>query len=410
MTRAPRPRVAVFVEYYLPGFRAGGPMRSISSLVEQLGDEIDFHVVTRDRDEGSDAPYPDCAPGVWVPVGKARVRYLSPSQLTMRHLVAAVREAQAQAVYLNSFFAPMSLRLLAARRFGALKGVPVILAPRGELTPGALRLKAFKKESFLRLAAWSGLHDDVVFHASTERERDEISNAIRLRTPPRIARNAVALTSARAAAPRTKAPGSARFVFLSRITRKKNLHLALEMLRDVEGSATFDIFGPVIDPAYWRECVAAIERMPPNVAVAYRGAIAHDEVAAALAGRHFFLLPTASENFGHAIVEALAAGCPLVTSDQTPWTALAQRGIGWDLPLDDRSAWRGALQACVDMDDPTYTTASLKAARFAETIASADIAAEHRRLFDSILDAAPAGRAGAVAKSPAVAAAGRMTS
>jgi len=410
MTRASRPRVAVFVEYYLPGFRAGGPMRSISSLVEQLGDEIDFHVVTRDRDEGSDAPYPDCAPGAWVPVGKARVRYLSPSQLTMRHLVAAVREAQAQAVYLNSFFAPMSLRLLAARRFGALKGVPVILAPRGELTPGALRLKAFKKESFLRLAAWSGLHDDVVFHASTERERDEISNAIRLRTPPRIARNAVALTSARAGAPRTKAPGSARFVFLSRITRKKNLHLALEMLRDVEGSATFDIFGPVIDPAYWRECVAAIERMPPNVAVAYRGAIAHDEVAAALAGCHFFLLPTASENFGHAIVEALAAGCPLVTSDQTPWTALAQRGIGWDLPLDDRSAWRGALQACVDMDDPTYTTASLKAARFAETIASADIAAEHRRLFDSILDAAPAGGAGAGAKSPAVAAAGRMTS
>src|SRR4029077_18366186 len=121
------------------------------------------------------------------------------------------------------------------------------------------------------------------------------------------------------------------FVFLSRITRKKNLHIALELLQQVDGSVTFDIYGPVIDPAYWRECVAVIERMPPNVAVTYRGAIAHDDVASALSGYHFFLLPTASENFGHAIVEALAAGCPLVTSDQTPWTALRQRGIGWDL-------------------------------------------------------------------------------
>jgi len=409
VVRAQRPRLAVFVEYYLPGFRAGGPMRSISALAEQLGDEIDFYVVTRDRDEGSDTPYPGCPPGQWIAVGRAKVRYLSPSELTARRLVAVVREVQAHAVYLNSFFAPMSLQLLLARRFGALKGVPVVLAPRGELTPGALQLKAVKKQAFLRFSAWTGLHAGVVFHASTERERDEISNAIQLSAPPRIARNAVALTAAAAGAPRPKMPGAARFVFLSRITRKKNLHVALELLQQVDGSVTLDIYGPVIDPAYWRECVAVIERMPPNVAVTYRGAIAHDDVASALSAHHFFLLPTASENFGHAIVEALAAGCPLVTSDQTPWTALRQRGIGWDLPLDDRHAWRDALQACVDMDGAAYTDASLKASRFAEQIAATDIAAEHRRLFESIVDPARAGRADGDAKSPAVAAAGSMT-
>jgi len=386
-----RPRLAVFVEYYLPGFRAGGPMRSISALVDQLGDEIEFFVVTRDRDEGSSQPYAGCRRGEWMSVGKANILYLSPADLTTRRLVAAVREIQADGVYLNSCFAPMTVRLLAARRLGALKGVPVVLAPRGELTPGALRLKAFKKRCYLQLAGWTGLHSGVVFHASTERERDEIAGAIHLETPPRIALNAVAFSAAAGARARSKTPGAARFVFLSRIARKKNLHVALELLRRTEGSVTFDIFGPVIDPAYWRECLRLIDQMPPNVAVTYRGAIAHDDVAAALGGFHFFLLPTASENFGHAMVEALAAGCPLVTSDQTPWTSLQRSGIGWDLPLADEGAWHDALAACVAMDDASFKVASLRAAQFARQIGAADIAAEHRLLFDSILDPAHAG-------------------
>ena len=385
---ARRPRLAVFVEYYLPGFRAGGPMRSISALIDQLGDEVEFFVVTRDRDEGSGAPYAGCRRGEWVSVGKANILYLSPADLTARRLVAAVREIKADGVYLNSFFAPMTVRLLAARRLGALKGVPVVLAPRGELTPGALRLKAFKKQCYLRLAAWTALHAGVVFHASTERERDEIASAIRLPAAPRIARNAVAFSAASGARVRSKTPGSARFVFLSRIARKKNLHVALELLRRTEGSVTFDIFGPVIEPAYWRECLRIVDQMPPNVVVTYRGAIAHDDVAATLAGFHFFLLPTASENFGHAMVEALAAGCPLVTSDQTPWTSLHRSGIGWDLPLDDERAWHEALDACVAMDDAAFREASHKASQFARQIGAADIAAEHRLLFDSILDPA----------------------
>jgi glycosyltransferase involved in cell wall biosynthesis len=36
----------------------------------------------------------------------------------------------------------------------------------------------------------------------------------------------------------------------------------------------------------------------------------------------FFVLPTIGENFGYVFLEALAAGCPLITSDRTPWTTL----------------------------------------------------------------------------------------
>jgi glycosyltransferase involved in cell wall biosynthesis len=69
---------------------------------------------------------------------------------------------------------------------------------------------------------------------------------------------------------------------------------------------------------------------------------------------HFFLLPTAGENFGHVILEALTSGCPVLISDQTPWRALQEEGIGWDLSLNDQNIWLEALNTCVRMDNVEY--------------------------------------------------------
>jgi glycosyltransferase involved in cell wall biosynthesis len=71
------------------------------------------------------------------------------------------------------------------------------------------------------------------------------------------------------------------------------------------------------------------------------------------------------ENFGHVILEALGAGCPVVISDQTPWSHLQEKGVGWTLPLDDLSGWRQALQSCVDMENAAFTEMSERARRFA---------------------------------------------
>src|SRR5262249_14215219 len=248
----------------------------------------------------------------------------------------------------------------------------------------ALRLKRLKKRCYLQLAFLTRLHADVVFHASTDRERDEIGRAIRLSQPARVARNPIA-AAAWTAPSRTKSSGMARLIFVSRIARKKNLHLAIERLRTLHGSVEFDIYGPLDDEAYWRECVAAIDRMPPNVRVTYRGAIAHDHVAGALGTHHFFLFPTAGENFGHAIVGALVAGCPVITSDQTPWAALTNQCAGWELPLDDHGRWCEVLQQCVDMDDSAYAAASLRSRAVGQQIVSADTSLENADLFHSVI-------------------------
>jgi hypothetical protein len=50
-------RLLIFSDYYLPGFKAGGPIRSISNLCDSLKDEYEVYVVTRDRDLGSNEVY-----------------------------------------------------------------------------------------------------------------------------------------------------------------------------------------------------------------------------------------------------------------------------------------------------------------------------------------------------------------
>src|SRR5690606_2741866 len=128
-----------------------------------------------------------------------------------------------------------------------------------------------------------------------------------------------------------KVPGHARFIFLSRINPIKNLLFALELLRELQGNVELDVAGPP-QGVYWQQCRELINTMPPNVTVNYRGSVPHEQVPETLAAAHFFLLPTLNENFGHAIFEAFAVGLPVIISDQTPWQALQEKGIGWDIP------------------------------------------------------------------------------
>jgi glycosyltransferase involved in cell wall biosynthesis len=65
------------------------------------------------------------------------------------------------------------------------------------------------------------------------------------------------------------------------------------------------------------------------------------------------LLPSLSENFGHAIFEALAAGTPVIIGDQTPWRGLAAQQAGWDVSVNDLAGFSIALQSAADMDSAT---------------------------------------------------------
>jgi glycosyltransferase involved in cell wall biosynthesis len=151
----------------------------------------------------------------------------------------------------------------------------------------------------------------------------------------------------------------------------KNLSGALRMLAGILGDVSFDIYGPKEDLEYWEECQRLIAALPPNIRVRYEGEIEHERVADVLAGYDLFLFPTLGENYGHVISEALASGCPVLISDQTPWRNLEAEGIGWDIPLSETERFRSVLQQCVDGDDEWFTALSKRAMDYVAKRASA---------------------------------------
>ncbi len=63
-----------------------------------------------------------------------------------------------------------------------------------------------------------------------------------------------------------------------------------------------------------------------------------------------FILPSFSENFGSVVVEALAAGVPVIASKGTPWAELVERKCGWWVDNDPETLAR-TIQAMMALSD-----------------------------------------------------------
>ena len=337
------PRVLVVADYYLPGFRAGGPVRAISNTISRLAPRADFSVVTRDHDADG-TKYRDVEVGRWTEGNAARVWYAS--RLTPALLQRCVGDTACDVIWLNSFFSRASIGVLASRRIGRIR-VPVLLAPRGEFSPGALALKRRRKAIAMRLLRWTGCLRSVHWLASSEVERHDISRTTGARRITCVPESVAAVPSADERWPE-KSPRRLRAVFAARIAPTKNLLFLLEVLARCDGDIHLDVIGPLEDADYWARCRALMRQLPARVAVEYVGELRHDDLQRRLSAYDVMILPTRGENFGHVIVEAWAAGCPVLVSDRTPWRQLRARGLGWDVPLEPE-AWTAALAECLEM-------------------------------------------------------------
>lgn len=385
-------RVFVAVDYYLPAYKAGGPIASVSRIVARLEGEAEFSIFTRDRDLGDTKPFPDQSRDAWTERPGARVFYASPERVNARGVLAAIREARPEVIYLNSVFSALTRAVLLLRRLGLLPGIDITVAPRGEFSLGALGLKRLKKKAYLSVARLLGLYREILWQASSEYEAADIRREI-VGNPPVVvvAPDILELPAGATMVQRLpKEAGCARFVFLSRISPKKNLHRAIELLSEIRGEATFTIYGPKEDPAYWERCQAAIDALPPNVRVELAGPIPPERVPECLGREEFFLFPTLGENFGHVIAEALAAGLPCLLSDETPWLDLEPHGAGWAIPLDDGQRWREQIQACVDLNTDDYLAASLATHAYLSGRCRAAKGVEPNRLLFGLKDGAVA--------------------
>ncbi len=382
------PKILIFTRYYLPGFRAGGPVRSIANLTERLSDEFNFFIVTMDRDKGDLAPYDGILGGAWNKSSRSLIRYLSIENISLGEIAGIINELSPDVIYLNSFFDPVfTQKVLLLQKLRKIGQIPVVIAPRGEFSPGALLVRPLKKKFYIALTRILRLYKGLIWQASSKDELNDIQREIGLSPRIFVARNLTSVNQMDVSCLQKESEGLAsvplRLSFLSRISPKKNLHFALEVLAKVDVKLVFCIYGPIDDAVYWQKCKDIISRLPHSVTVRYEGEVIPENVRSVLALSDIFFFPTLGENYGHVIFEALSAGVPVLISDQTPWHDVMEIDVGWELGLAEKDEFVKVIQEYANSPSSRRATMRKNAATYAARLASDDGSVEmNRKMFE----------------------------
>lgn len=347
-------KLLIFCDHFFPAWKLGGTVQSMNNLVNVISDDFNIFAVTSAYDLKQTIPMEEVQLGTWNELGNIQVRYLLHSEINFSTIKKLMLSVNADTIYLNGIFSlPFTLYPLLLWKKNKNSVKKIYIAPRGMLQAGAINSKSFKKTLYLSTLKILGLHKNVFWHATDKQEMEDIqfhfgerSKVIIVADTPR--------PSLEKPFEIMKVKGDLKLIYLSLIAEKKNLHLALSWLKELNISVSFDIYGPVKDKRYWDECKKIICELPANITANYKGLVKPAYVQEIFAGYHALFFPTKGENFGHVIYECLGAGRPVVISNKTPWKNLQERKGGFDFNLDKKEYFLQAINTLHSMDQQEY--------------------------------------------------------
>lgn len=310
----------------------------------------DVFIFTGDRDLGDTRPYAGIQRNTWTLYDqRIKVYYSSPNNLNWKKIKTLIEQISPDFIYLNSMFSKyFSVYPLLMKRREKIAS-KVILAPRGMLKDSALSFKSFKKRLFLTLLRTIQVQKGICFQATDTTEVSDIKKYFGEDASVKYVPNFPGAQQAFLPV-ENKEVGSLKIIFVGRVHPIKSLDFLLRCLQQVKGKVVLTVVGSIEDIAYKKKCDELIRQLPSTITVTFTGDTPHHQLEELLLAHHLFCLPTQGENFGHAIFEALAAGRPVLVSDQTPWRGLAAAGAGWDLSLNDSSSFVAAIEIIAAMD------------------------------------------------------------
>jgi len=320
-------RILHVVPTYLPAWRYGGPIRSVHGLCRGLaahGHDVHVFTTSVDGPEDSDVPLgiPVGLEGVKVwyfPSSRLRRLYWSPSMAG----ALAGQTALFDLVHLHSIFLWPTW---AAARAARAARVPYLVSPRGMLVKDLIRRKSrWLKTAWMGMIERHNLEGAAGIHATSRSEAEEIGR-FGFRLPPLytvpngIVPEEFDLPSSSFSPALSGIADEERYLlFLSRISWKKGLDRLIPALAGLPGVNLVvagndeENYLPVMEDLACRHGV--------RKRVFFVGPVAGDDKVLLLRRAAAMVLPSYSENFGIVVLEAMAAGCPVVV---TPEVGLAE--------------------------------------------------------------------------------------
>lgn len=363
------PTVLFLIEWFAPAYKAGGPIQSISNLVSHQESGVDYKIVSSNRD--LDRQVIAVKTDRWLNLNPWTKLYYSSKGINPR-----IWGRQTDILFINGIYS-LHYNILPILFSGAkLK----IVSGRGMLNLEAIAQKALKKKIFLTLWKWGGINRRVEFHAASREEEKAIKTIFGSHVTVHYAANFPRSFDLQPV--REKKPGELHLVSVALISPMKNIRYVLQALQYVPETVHYHLYGPVKEPGYWKECLALVEELPPNIRVHYHGDLLPSKVEGALRNGHVFILPSKFENFCHAIYEALTAGKPVITSHNTPWNGLVAAKAGINVVPENGGQMADAIRSFAAMTEEELQQWSRGARAYAEAaIDLEEIKQQYRRMF-----------------------------
>jgi glycosyltransferase involved in cell wall biosynthesis len=228
----------------------------------------------------------------------------------------------------------------AARKCAVRTGCPLVISPHGMLEPWALNHSRLKKRLAALLFEDKNLREAGCLHALCAAEADNfrryglenpiaiIPNGVDM---PEIGKPLVADDAMAEKFPGLK--GRRRILFLSRLHPKKGLSNLLQAWRQV--ARDFKDWSLLIagagQPAYELELRTLVKNYALEKNVVFVGAVYGEDKRQVLAAADAFVLPSFSEGFSVAILEAAAAGLPVLLTPECNFPELVKSGAAVEI-------------------------------------------------------------------------------
>jgi len=210
-------------------------------------------------------------------------------------------------------------------------GVPYLIRTCGMLDPWSLKQSAWQKRLYLAFRLRKDLNAAASLHFTTDAERS-LTMPLRLRPPSIIEPNGIELSEFAQLPPpgrfRARWPslsGCPIVLFMSRVHPKKGLDLlipafgrmcAAQARGETANRGTMLVIAGPDAQGHQANLERLVVELRLQERVVFTGMLNGAERIEALVDADLFVLSSYQENFGNVVIEAAAAGRPVVVSDQ----------------------------------------------------------------------------------------------
>lgn len=356
-------KVLMLTDWFPPAYRAGGPIKSCDNIVKSVGSEVDIRVITSINDLGNVRL--QVPSNTWTAYQNSMVYYAKSMVSYTFKVWQSYIFWRPNKIHINGVFSLKSsiLPLVSAWLLGIRR--KVILSLRGMLMPSAIHIKSQKKRAYLRLGKFLGLFKNILIHTTNEDELELSRSSLTMEKNviiPNLPEYKLSSSMVR-----QKLPGELDIVIVGRVHQIKNIHLLPKFLKAIDGHTRTTLIGHLEDNAYLKQIEKAFEQLP-NHEFRYLGEVSGNKVKDIIRQNHVLFLASQSENYGHAIVEALSSNCPVIISNTTPWENLEKYHAGFSIALNDNNKFETALQHFVKLDSDSYRKHIQGAKKYTEDI------------------------------------------